>query len=624
MTAVETAVDGKAMPAWAAVTGRTLDTITSFICVLLLVSIVADVMAGVISRYVFNSSFSWTETAGRWLFTYLIFMGAALAQRNRGHVTVDILTKHLPDNIRSALAFLVDLIVAFTIFSLLFHGMELIRRVGGVDILLGVPNWLKFAAIPVSAVIAIAFIILRGFEPGESVRRAIASVVVGAGLFWLSTIYTPASLVGGNSPSLVMTISFVITLLLGVPVAFAMLFSAFLAIFGANLQPAPAVVQNVVNGAGGFLLLAIPLFILAGQLMNIGGLAARLIDLARSLVGNSRGGLAQVNVFSSLLFSGVSGSSGADAALDSKLMVPQMVRNGYSPAFSCAITASSAILPNIIPPSVLMLIFAAISGASVWQLFMAGVVPGVMLAAILLAVVFIISTMRGYGKTGDSMTMLGIVRALFHAIPVLSLAALILITIRAGVVTPTEAGALAVLYALFLGKVVYRGYTWRQLYPELRNVAVEAATIGFLIGVAGPFAFVLLAEQVPQAVITWGINYASNPTVLLLLIVVFGLLIGAVLDSTVAILLLTPLLMPLIRHSGINEIHFALVLITTAVLGGITPPVGMLVFIPSQITKTPAAAIFREVTPFFLALLGGLILLVLFPAITLSFVHWVS
>jgi tripartite ATP-independent transporter DctM subunit len=201
-----------------------------------------------------------------------------------------------------------------------------------------------------------------------------------------------------TSPTLVMMVAFFVTLFMGVPVAFSMLFSTFLANWGAHLLPPPAVVQNMVSGSGKFLLLAIPLFLTAGHLMNAGSLARRIMDLAFALVGHMRGGLAQVNVVNSLLMSGVSGSSSADVAVDSKILVPQMVRNGYSAAFSCAITAASGILPNVIPPSIALLLFASVADVSVGQLFVAGIGPGLLVGAALMITVAIMSHVRGAGR----------------------------------------------------------------------------------------------------------------------------------------------------------------------------------------------------------------------------------
>ncbi len=599
-----------------------LDQVTGFFAVLCLLVIVGDVLAGVISRYVFNSSFSWTEEVGRWGFIYLIFFGVALGHRARDHIAVSIAQAVAPKQFHTAIDFAIDVIVVFTTAYLLFAANELMELVGGMNVMLKLPNWTKFAVIPVGCAIGLVYLALRPIEEGRGWLYAVASIGLGIGLYLLmdnGLIPLPK-----GSPSVYMGIAFAVTLVLGVPIAFAMLFAAFVANLGGDLLPPAAVVQNLANGSARFLLLAIPLFVAAAHLMNIGGLSLRLIDFARSLVGNARGGLAQVNVLTSVMFGGISGSSGADAALDSKLIVPQMVRHGYSAAFSCAITASSAVLPNIIPPSIAMLVFASIAEVSVIKLFIAGILPGFILAGMFMGTVYVISRMRKYGRMGEPATLRGILRGFLGAAPVLSLALLIVGGIRFGAFTPTEAGAVAAIYALLLGFVLYRAYGLRELYQSAVEMARESAAIGFLIGVAAPFAYVLIAERMPQMVVGSVVGKVSSPDMVLLAIVAIGLVAGMFIDLTAGMLIIVPLTLPLILQLGIDPIHFGLVMVVTLMMGGITPPVGILVFIPAAITHTPVAAIFREAMPFIFTMFIGILLFTLFPSISMSLVRLIG
>ncbi len=599
-----------------------LDRIVGLLAVICLLAIIVDVSAGVVSRYVFNSSFSWTEEVGRWTFTYLIFIGVALAHRHRDHISIGVAPASAPARGPGAIDFVIDVVVIYTTVYLLFASADLMGLVGGMNVMLKLPNWSKFAVIPASCVIALAYLALRPLEERRGVGYALASLALGVGLYALTSLEILTLPKG--SPSVYMGVAFGVTLLLGVPIAFAMLFSAFIANLGGDLLPPPAVVQNLANGAARFLLLAIPLFMTAAHLMNIGGLSSRLIDFARELVGNARGGLAQVNVLTSVMFGGISGSSGADAALDAKLIVPQMTRNGYSPAFSCAITASSAVLPNIIPPSIAMLVFASIAEVSVIKLFLSGIVPGLILAAMMMTTVYVISRRRNYGRAGVPASAAGIARGFMRAAPVLSLAVLIVGGIRFGVFTPTEAGAAAVVYALVLGAIVYRAYGARDLYRQSIEVAREAAAIGFLIGVAAPMAYVLIAERMPQAVVATVVSWATSPEAILLAIVALGTVAGMFIDLTASMLIMVPLLFPLILEVGIDPVHFGLVLVVTLMMGGITPPVGILVFIPAAITQTPVAAVFREAVPFMATMFVAILLFALVPAIPLSMVRWLG
>jgi tripartite ATP-independent transporter DctM subunit len=599
-----------------------LDRVTGCAAALCLLGIVIDVLAGVVSRYVFNNSFSWTEEVGRWVFIYLIFLGMALAHRGRDHIAVSIATAVLPQRLHGAVDFVIDVVVIYTTLYLMFSAQELMGLVGGMNVMLQLPNWTKFAVIPVGCAIALVYLALRPVEEGLGVKRAAAGLASGVGLYAL-TAFELLPLPQG-SPSLYMGIAFLVTLAIGVPIAFAMLFAAFVANLGGDLLPPPAVVQNLANGAARFLLLAIPLFVTAAHLMNIGGLSARLIDFARELVGNARGGLAQVNVLTSVMFGGISGSSGADAALDSKLIVPQMVRHGYSAAFSCAITASSAVLPNIIPPSIAMLVYASIAEVSVIKLFLSGILPGFVLASMFMTTVYLISRRRNYGRSGRPASAAGIARGFGVAAPVLSLAVLIVGGIRFGVFTPTEAGAAAVVYALALGLGFYRAYGLKELYTQSIEMAREAANIGFLIGVAAPFAYVLISEQIPQTIVRAVVERISNPQAILLAVVALGIIAGMFIDLTASMLIIVPLIFPLILQAGIDPVHFGLVLVVTLMLGGITPPVGILVFIPAAITQTPVAAIFRETLPFVGTMILAIILFALVPDIPLAFVRWLG
>jgi tripartite ATP-independent transporter DctM subunit len=599
-----------------------LDRVTGLLAVLCLSGIVLDVLAGVISRYVFRSSFSWTQEVGQWLYIYLIFLGVTLAHRSGSHIAFQAFDTLLPKRVQLARLFVVDVVVAYTTIFLLFDGIELVQLIGGVSAVMNWPNWIKFAVIPTTAATGLVYLALRDMAEGPKPWAPPLAVALAGVLFAL--IDAGHVRVPIDSPSLAMLTAFCVTLLIGTPVAFAMLFSAAMALLVGKILPGPAVIQNMVNGSGQFLLLAIPLFITASHLMNIGRLSERLIGFARTLVGHLRGGLAQVNVVTSFLFGGISGSSGADAALNSKLIVPQMVRHGYSPAFSCAITSASAVLPNIIPPSIAMLVFAAISDTSVIKLFIAGIVPGLLMTVLLMVTVYAIAWRRGYESTSSRPTTAAIGRGLADALPVLGLAVLIVGGIRFGVVTPTEAGVIAVIYAFLLGKFIYRGYSWKEVYGQLVTTATEASTIGFLIGVASPFAFVLISERVPQIIVGWLFGGSVGPHGVLYLVVGIALVAGTFLDLTATMLILVPLVMPLVHQLGVDPVHFGIVLVIALMLGGLTPPVGILVFISASITRTPVNAVFREIWPFVVMLTLGLLLIVAVPGIALWLVEWIG
>ena len=594
-----------------------LDTVIGSAATLALIALIAIVLTNVVARYGFRSSLTWGNEAAIWLFVGIIFLAVPLAHRSRSHLSIEFLVERLPSGARKAAAFLSDALVAYGTLLLLTGASTLIALVGGVNHVLGLPSWVQFAVVPATAGLGLIYLALNGIDQGAPAWRGPATIM--GGLFLYALLHRSGWVdLRGLDAAWLMIGAFLFALAIGVPVAFAMIVSAFLATAAGGTLPPAAVVQNIVNGSSKFLLLAIPFFITAGALMNAGGLTRKLMDFAFSLVGHLRGGLAQVNIVSSGLYAGISGSSYSDAALGAKLMVPQMVRHGYAPGFSCAVTAASATLPNILPPSIALLILASAANLSVGSLWLAGVGPGLLMAASLMGCVYLIARTRGHGQARDRAAWPDRARSFRQAIPVLALVAVILIGIRGGIVTPTEAGVLAVAYAFLLGLLVYRTLTARDLWTTLQTAAREAATVGFLIGAAAPFTFVLVTNQVPQDIAAMLAGLSENPLLILLLANLLLLFFGMFLDIGAAILILTPLLMPTVVSLGVDPVHFGLIVVVNLMLGGLTPPVGMLAFITSTVSKTPVHDVFRAMVPLLGALLTSLLIVTYVPPVTLG------
>jgi tripartite ATP-independent transporter DctM subunit len=599
---------------------RWLDAVLSHLGAALLTGIILVVLGGVVSRYVFNASFSWTEEGGLWLFTYLIFAVLPIATRRSRHIALNIALDLLSPSGRKIVATLATATIVYTIIRLFTAGVTIASLTSGTSITLGFPAWWQYAVIPVSAAILFVCQILEAAEPGAD-RRVGGAAIALAVLAWLMIdVFEMMGIESGNPP-LLLGIAFVVTLLLGVPVAYCMLFAAFLASDAGDLLPPAAVVHNVVGGSSKFVLLAVPLFIAAAQIMNAGGLTVRLIALARALVGHLRGGLAQVNVVTSVFFGFDSGSSTADASLLAKMTVPEMVRNGYPAPFCCAVIAASAILPNIIPPSIAMLIFASIANVSVGKLFLAGIVPGLLIAALLMAMVYIQARRMGYGHAQSAPSWRTLSGPLLMAIPALLLSVLIIGGIRFGIVTATEAGVVAVIYALATGVFFYRDLSLPAVWHGLRESSVDSGMVGFMIGVAAPFAWVLVSGRIPQGFLQFMLTYVSEGWAVLLCLNALMLFAGAFLDLTAIMLIVVPIALPLILQLGIDPVHFGIIVVVNLMLGGLTPPYGLLVFIPSAITGTSVQATFRAVMPFLAILILGLAVITYVPAISLALVR---
>lgn len=612
--------DAHPVTGWRRGVGRllgVLDAVTGAVATLALIALVVIVFANVVGRYGFSASITWANEAAIWLFVSIIFLAVPLAHRARTHLSIQFLVDRLPPTGRLCAGVLSDTLVVYGTVLLLTGATTLIQMVGGVNYVLGLPSWFKFAVIPASAALGLIYLLLRGVEAGEPVWRGPLAVSAGILLYYALHVAGWIAL-DGFDPAWLMIVSFLAAMVIGTPVAFAMIVSAFLATtVGGSLPPA-AVVQNMVNGSSKFLLLAIPFFITAGALMNAGGLTRKLIDFAFRLVGHLRGGLAQVNVVSSGLYAGISGSSYSEAALGSKLLVPQMVRHGYAPGFACAVTAASATLPNVIPPSIALLILASVANLSVGSLWLAGVGPGLLMGACLMGCVYWISRRRGYDVATERASWRERGQAFRESLPVLGLAAVILIGIRGGIVTPTEAGVLAVVYAFILGVGVYRSVTLKEMRETLGGAARETAMVGLLIGAAAPFTFVLVTNQVPQEMTAAITALSENPLIVLLLCNLVLLFFGMFLDIGAAILILTPLLMPVAVEMGVDPIHFGLIVVVNLMLGGLTPPVGMLAFITSTVTKTPVHHVFHSMYPLLGALLVALLIVTYVPLVSLG------
>lgn len=400
---------------------------------------------------------------------------------------------------------------------------------------------------------------------------------------------------------------------IGTPIAYAMIAAAvvFLAAKGQDLGLAS---EQIVQGLySSFILLAVPLFIVAANIMNAGTISERLLTFCVALVGRFRGGLAQVNVVASVIFSGMSGSAIADAAGIGKIIIEMMTRDGrYSPSFAAAITAASATIGPIIPPSIPMVLYALVSDTSIGFLFLAGLVPGLMMASALMIMNVIIATRRNF-PIEERVSIRQMPGVTFKAFPALLMPAILLYGIYGGVTTPTEAAAVAALYALILAAVFYRALTWRSLYNIFLNSAKSSATIGLIIGAALIFNYIVATERIPDAVAAWLQSMELSRIGFMLALMVLLLLLGCLLDAATILLVIVPLFLPAARELDIDLVHFGVVIVVNTMIGLITPPYGLLLFVINATTGIPLKGIIRDVLPFLFILIVALLVMVLVP-----------
>jgi tripartite ATP-independent transporter DctM subunit len=415
----------------------------------------------------------------------------------------------------------------------------------------------------------------------------------------------------------ILTLLFLALMFLGMPVAFAIGCSAFLFyVFGP--VPASIAVQKIASVTQSFPLLAVPLFVFAGHLMNEAGITSRLIRLSTVLTGWIAGGLAQVAIVLSALMGGVSGSAVAEAAMEARILGPAMLKAGYTKGYTCATIAVGALITATIPPSIGLILYGFMGNVSIGQLFAGGIIPGLLMTAFLMFTAWLIARKRGYKPEVDRLpTAWEILSNLNDCKWALLFPVFLILGIRYGIFTPSEAGAFAVAYAIFIGFFVYRDLTVPKLIEALRQSAIDNGMIMLIIMFSAMIGYMITLEQVPQTATTFLASISSNPQVLMLLLVAFITVLGMFLESTVIVLLLTPILVPVITKVGIDPVHFGLVMMTTVTLGGMTPPVGVAMYTVCGMLNCSMDEYTREVIPLLGAVLVLVAILIYFPSLVL-------
>ncbi|NRB54714.1 MAG: TRAP transporter large permease [Salinicola sp.] len=404
-------------------------------------------------------------------------------------------------------------------------------------------------------------------------------------------------------------------LVLGAPIIVCLGLSSAFYIFMAGV-PMAVVPQKVFSGMDSFVLLTLPGFILAGGLMNGGDITRRIIDFSNSLFGNIRGGLGFANVGGSLIFGGISGTAVADTASIGSVMIPGMARNGYDKPFAAAVTAASSTIGPIIPPSLPMIIAGSLTGISIGRMFLAGAIPGLLLAAGMMLTCYLIALKKGYPRHG----WVGFPK-LFHdfksALWAILLTFIILFGITGGVFTPTEASMVAVLYALVVGLFVYKGLTPRSIVELIFDAAKLSASLMLLIGVSNLFGWVLTSERIPQAIASYILSITENKFLILLILNVLLLIVGTFMETIAALVILFPTLLAIAVGVDVDPVHFGIIAVLNLMIGLTTPPMGICLFVASSISKVPVMEVVRAIIPFLICNLCVLLLVTYLPFLSL-------
>jgi len=412
---------------------------------------------------------------------------------------------------------------------------------------------------------------------------------------------------------------FLIFLMIGLPVFFGLLAApGLLLYFNGQERDITLLYRNVYNGMDSFPLMAIPFFMLAGELMNKGGITMRLVEFAQALMGHLRGGLAHVNILSSMLFAGLSGSAVADTSALGSMLIPAMEKQGYSRKFSAAITAASSVIGPIIPPSGIMIIYAYVMGESVAALFLAGIVPGILVGVGLMLVVKVMADKYDFPVASAKSTWSERGQASLKAFFPLMTPVIILGGILAGVFTPTEAAAVAVAYALFIGFFVMRTLTISEIPAILSKAGLISSVVLLLVGAAMAFKTVVSLSHAPEQLASFILSLSENPLILLFLINLLLFVVGMFLDAGPAIIILGPILGPIFVDLGVDPIHFAIIMSVNLTVGLATPPMGLVLFVASAVSGERVEAIAKAILPFLLVEILVIFLITYVPAISMT------
>ena len=419
----------------------------------------------------------------------------------------------------------------------------------------------------------------------------------------------------------VFTFSLLGAMALGMPIAFALLICGVALMHSLDIFDAQIVAQNTINGADSYPLMAVPFFMLAGEIMNKGGLARRIVNVAVTLVGHARGGLGYVAILASVILSSLSGSAAADAAALAALVVPMMIAAGHSKMYSAGLVSGGSVIGPVIPPSIGFVLFGVVGGVSISKLFLAGIFPGLMLALGLCGAWWWVAR-RENATRQPRASWKEVLRALIDGFWALMLPVIIVVGLRFGIFTPTEAGVVVAVYSLFVATCIYRELKFSDLYSVFLSAAVTTSVVMFLVAAALVSSWLITVAEITQQVVDLLRPFMGSQILLMLVIMVIVVIVGTALDMTPTILIMTPILMPVIREAGIDPVYFGVLFIINNSIGLITPPVGVVLNVVCGVSNISMEEIIKGVWPFLLAQLGVLLLLVLFPWLVMGPAKW--
>jgi tripartite ATP-independent transporter DctM subunit len=602
-----------------------LDHTCRAILVIALVIQLAIVLTGIVSRFWFDESLLWADEAAKLFLSLTAFIGGALAFRARHHTTVEFLTSKLAPRWRTAVAIGVDLLilVAAVVVGDVSLDLVSISATSNTPILQINAAWLVLpltVGLGLTALFAIERLVyvyaVRDVIPAACVVAALVGIVYAASA-------TPALHLANGTALGVMLVAFLLAILLGLPVSFAMLLGSLTFLMISGVAPLIAVAQNTFDGTSNYILLTLPFFIWAGLIMEKGGISLRLVRFAMTLVGHMRGGLLQVVVLTIYMVSGISGSKIADVVAVGSVLRRELQRQGYKPEHGAAVLASSAAMSETIPPSLAMLVLGSVAPISIGTLFIAGLMPAAVIALLLMALNYALSR-HGNMASAPRATAPELFRATIGAVLPLVMPVIMVIGIRFGVATPTEVSSVAVLYGLVLAFAIYRAVGLKALYEIAVESSLLAGMVLFIIAAAFSFGWTLTAANLPASLAMILHSVGDNSVVFILGSIVLLIVVGSLLEGLPALIILGPLLMPIASQYGIDIIHYSMIIILAMGVGIFIPPIGIGFYVSCTVSESRLEATSRAMLPYLAVLLIGVLVVAFVPWFTLAVPHLIQ
>ncbi|WP_060679876.1 TRAP transporter large permease subunit [Virgibacillus halodenitrificans] len=566
---------------------------------------------------------TWTEEISRYIFIFVSFLGASLAIRKGESIEVNVVMNRFPDHVQRAVKVANSLFMLYFSYIMLKYGAELITfqlSTHQSTPALSIPMAIPYSAVPIGFGLMIIRLIQKFYMDTKDMEMKEGLLATAIAL----AVILPIGVVGQGSITLFLFGYFVLFILIGMPIAFSLGISTLATVFATDAIPIDFFPQTAFTSIDNFPIMAIPFFIAAGIIMGGGKIIKKLLHLSDELLGFLPGGLALVAIVTSMFFSAISGSGPATVAAIGTILIPAMVKQGYNAGFATAVIATAGSIGVIIPPSNPMVIYGVVGQQSISKLFIAGILPGVLTGLVLIVVAYVISKKNGWQGEKTSFNMKSMVKAAWDAKLALLVPIIILGGIYGGYMTPTEAAAVAAAYGLIIGLFVYKDLNFKGIYRSLSKAGVTSSIIILLIVMASIFGRLITLERIAETVASFVLSISENKFIILLLLNVLLLLVGLVMEALAAIVILTPILLPMAIELGVDPIHFGLIMIFNLAIGFITPPVGVNLFVAASAAKLKIEDVIKGNKILLLAMLAVLGLVTYIPQISMWLVGFMK